>query len=178
MLRDNRVAGWVKQHRKAPRIAEGKEVGLSGIKVDEERLPAPTMLASTREVVDLAPELGIEQTRPHQVVAAISVHLEVGQKTVDALWLGGQDVYGVHIGVRFAALLDALDSYWGGQPSDMAGDQQGEINILAMLLLRRSSSLTDWSMIALEIASTIRHFHYLDLSQYIHLLSNPGKRRE
>jgi hypothetical protein len=36
----------------------------------------------------------------------------------------------------------------------------GELVVLAMLLLRMSSSLTALSMIFFEVPSTIRHFHY------------------
>lgn len=113
VLGDDRIARWVVEHREAPRVVESDEVGFPREEVDEEGLEAGALLAGAGEVVDLAAERGVKQTGPHEEVAAVAAHLEVGEEALDGKGLGGEDVDGVHLGVGIAAVFDALDSYGG-----------------------------------------------------------------
>lgn len=121
--RNEAVARRVVEHREAPRIAENNEMGLAGVKVTKERLGTGSQLADAREVVDAPSQIRFEKVRPDQEGPAVATDFKVGEEAVDNVRVGGQDIDGVHLGVRFAALLDALDrcvagggrlAGWGG----------------------------------------------------------------
>lgn len=117
---DERIALAVVQYRKAPGVAEGDEVRLSGEEVDEEGLCGGAHLAHAGEVINLAAQLGLDQAGPDEVGGAVSPLLKVGEEAVDDVGFGGEEVYGVHLGVGLAAVLDALDG-WGGWSAEGAG---------------------------------------------------------
>lgn len=79
------------------------------------------------------------------------------------MWFGGEYIYRIHFRVGLPSLLDPLDDckLRGALVSFSSTSfawiwQRYEP---AMFLLRMSSSLTELSMIFLELLSTIRHFH-------------------
>lgn len=82
---------------------------LAGVKVAEERLGAGSQLAHGGKVVNAPAQARLQQVCPDEVCPAVASDLKVGEEAVDNVGIGGQDVDNIHLGVRFAPLLDALD---------------------------------------------------------------------
>ena len=156
-----RITLAVVQGREAPGVAKRYQVRLARVEVDEEGLGTEAHLAHAGELVNFATELSLDQARPDNVGGAVSSDLKVGEEAVDDIRFGGENVYGVHLGVMLATILDTLDCWvgWSAGQSHQGVGMRLEVNELAILLLRMSSSLTALSMIFLEVLSTTRHFH-------------------
>lgn len=97
----------------------------------------------------------IKQGNPHQEGFAISPAFEIRHKAIDNMWLWGNEVDGIHVGVHFPPLLDSLDICL---LSDRTVAPGGD-SILAIFSLRISSSLTTLSMIFFAASSRTRTFH-------------------
>ncbi len=109
MLGDKVVARRVVEHGEAPWVTEDDEMRLARVKVTEERLGAGSKLAHGGKVVNAPSQARLEQVSPDEIGPAIPSDLKVGEEAVDNVGIGGQDVDGIHLGVRFAPFLDALD---------------------------------------------------------------------
>lgn len=99
----------MEKHGEAPGIAKDYQIGLSGKEVNKERLGARSHLSGRRMVVDSASEAWIQQVGPDEESLAISSLLEIGEQAVDNVRLGGEQVDGVHVMVRFAPFFDSFD---------------------------------------------------------------------
>lgn len=109
MCSDQAVALSMVQGWEAPRIAKRDQRTLPREEIYAQGLGGSPQLPYTREIIDLPPQLWFQQGRPDEVGGAVAAHLEVGEEAVDDVGLGGEDVDGVHLGVRFAAVFYALD---------------------------------------------------------------------
>ena len=83
MFRNERVASRVVEKREAPGIAEGNELCFARVEVREQSIRARSQLSDSWEVVDLAPQLRIQQSQPDKVRSSVSSNLEVCQQTLD-----------------------------------------------------------------------------------------------
>jgi hypothetical protein len=61
------------------------------------------------EDIKAARQLGRQEAGPDYETAPVPVALEVGEETVENVWLGRENVDCVYAGVVIPALLDALD---------------------------------------------------------------------
>lgn len=103
------VAFWVEESWKAPWVLEGDEMGFLGVVIEVHCAEGPDLLARHCRAVDALFEGRWQQCCPDQEEAAVSPYVELGHDAVDNVWLGGEDVNGVHVALRLATVLEALD---------------------------------------------------------------------
>jgi len=149
------VALGVVEDGEAPWVFEGDEVRLLGVEVEVHCAEAPNLLARHLRPVYALLEVWWEQRCPYQKEAAVSALVELGHHAVDNVWLGRDDVHGVHVADRLPPVLDALDV------CEVRIWRLGSVRsrVLVMLRLRMSSSLTTLLMSFWLSSSTMSIFH-------------------
>jgi hypothetical protein len=149
------VALGVVEDGEAPGVFEGDEVRLLGVEVEVHRTEAPNLFACHLRPVYALLEVWWQQRGPYQKEAPVSALVELGHHAVDNVWLGRDDVHGVHVANRLPPFLDALDvcevRIW------RLGSMRSRV--LVMLRLRMSSSLTTLLMSFWLSSSTMSIFH-------------------
>jgi hypothetical protein len=103
------VALWVEQYGKTPGVLESDQVGFLRVIVQVDCPECPDLLARHLRTVDALLQRRWEQRRPHQKHASVSPCLELSHDAVDDVRFGREDVDGVHVALRLAAVLDLLD---------------------------------------------------------------------
>jgi hypothetical protein len=169
------VALRVIERRKAPGVFEGNEVRFLWMIVEMYGPEASDLLACHLRAVDALLQRGRKYchavslcsavlkarllTRgPYQEEPPVSSLLELGHETVDDVRLGCDDVYSVHVPLGGSPLLETFN-VWACQDGGLA--HSNGHNVLVMLRLRMSSSLTTLSMSFLLSSSTMSIFHCL-----------------
>jgi hypothetical protein len=103
------VALWVEQYGKTPWVLEGDKVRFLWVVVEVHRPERPYLLACHLRTVDALLQRRGQQCSPDEKHASVTPCLELSHDAVDDVRLRGEDVDGVHVALRLAAILYLLD---------------------------------------------------------------------